>query len=553
MLKETVFAMRDLPRLREIISIFIRYGFGSFMQRLKLTHFLSKRDEDGNKTQVMSTPRRVRLAFETLGPTFIKLGQILSTRVDIFNPEWIREFEHLQNNVKSLDHQTIDQLIAEHSPFPVDKIYQSIDRNPVGSASIAQVHRATLLNGNQVVIKVKRPDVEQTIRSDLRILTHIANLIESEIPEARRYQPVEMVQYFTRSLRKETDLSFELKYLERFSAIFQDHPSIHIPKVYPEYSNQNILVQEYINDSLLKNLNLSECSAEFLHELAQNITETLFTMILKHGFFHADPHPGNIFVSTTGTVTFIDVGLVGFLSSQRRRELITLINALIERDEFSIQYVLSNWAEGEVVHEDQLGLDVLEMMLNYEHTPLKQFSLSDIVNDITRIMRDNNLHLPGDLVMLFKTLITLEGVVKKLDGDFELLEHAKPLVINVLKNNYSVEKMMKRSKMQTRTLLQSIDDMPQNLMLLSRRLKQGRLNINLDVRRLEQFGQQIDKSSNRLTIGIVTAALIIGSSILLAINNGPKVWGISALGLLGYILIFFNSVWLLWSIWRSGK
>ncbi len=557
MLKETVVAIRDLPRLRQIISVFIGYGLGSFVQRLKLSQFLNKRSSGGEpnaSTLYMSTPKRVRLAFEELGPTFIKLGQILSTRVDIFGPEWIEEFEHLQNNVQSLEMSTIFALISEHSSLPLDEIYQNIDDIPIGSASIAQVHQATLLDGTKVVIKVKRPDIEQTINADLRILTHIANLIESEIPEARRYQPVEVMQYFTKSLRKETDLSFELKYLSNFSATFSQNPKIHIPKVYPELSNRNILVQEYISDSLLKNLVLGECSEVFLHELAQNITEALFTMIIKQGFFHADPHPANIFVNTTtGCVSFVDFGLVGFLSSHRRREIITLINALIERDEFAIQYVLSNWAIGEVTNDEQLGADVLEMMLNYEHTPLNQLSMSDVVNDITRIMRDNDLRLPADLVMLFKTLITLEGVVKRLDGNFELLEHSKPLVLSVVSSGFSAQNIGKRAKTHSRTLLQSLDDFPKNIMLLSQRLKQGKININLDIKRLEQFGHQIDKSSNRLTIGIVTAAMIIGSSIVMAINSGPKIFNVSILGLIGYLITFFNSIWLLWSIWRSGK
>ncbi len=555
MIKETFVAMRDLPRLREIVAILIRHGLGEFIQRIKLSGTWHKKiaAEEPMANPYLTTAQRFRLAFEDLGPTFIKLGQVLSTRVDIFGPEWIEEFEHLQNNVRPIDSADIKALIQAQSSVPIDSIFRHIDLTPIGSASIAQVHRAVLHNGDEVVIKLKRPDIEAKVQADLRILTHIATLIESEMPEMRRYQPRDMVQYFARSLAKETDLSIELRYLQRFRHAFEQQHNIHIPQVYPAYSNRSLLIQEYIGDTLLKNIGQLQLSESRAHELAQNIAEAVLSMILQHGFFHADPHPGNIFVNTEGRITFIDFGLVGHLSATRRREIITLINALIERDQFAIQYVLSHWAQGNLPDEDLLGVDVLEMMLNYEHTAMRDLHISAIIHDITGIMRTHNLTLPPDLVMLFKTLITLEAVVTNLDGSFQLLEHTKPLVLSVLRQRISPKHVLKKSKMHSQTLLQALDELPQNVMRLSRRMRSGQFNLNLDIQRLEQFGQQIDRSSNRLTMGIVTASLIIGSSIVLSINAGPKIFGLSFFGFIGYLLAFFNSVWILWSIWRSGK
>ncbi|KLT73961.1 ubiquinone biosynthesis protein [Neisseria arctica] len=549
MMIPTLLAMRDFARMREIITILSKRGLGEFVQRIKLSHkALDGEGEAAPESRYMSTPRRFRLAFEELGPTFVKLGQVLSTRVDIFDAEWIEEFEQLQSNVAPINSDDIRVLVESYLERPVGEVFRHIEAHPIGSASIAQVHRAELLNGETVAVKLKRPDIERTIQADLRILTHLAGLIESEIPETRRYQPVQMVQYFARSLAKETDLSVELRYMQRFETTFTGHPFIHIPKVYQEYSNRHILVQEYIGDTLLKSMPSESLSDGMRRKLANGITDTLFTMILKQGFFHADPHPGNIFVSPNGRITLIDFGLVGHLSSTRRREIIDLITALTRRDQFTMQYVLSNWAEGELPDENLLGADVLEMLLNYEHTPMRDLRISQVINDITQIMRQHGLTLPGDLVMLFKTLITLEGVVKRLDGSAELLEQAKPIVAEVFKERVSPEHMARKSKMHLQTLWQAADELPQNLLRLSRRIQKGQLGVSIELKRSEQIMHQIDKATNRLTMGIVTAALIIGSSIVMSIDTGSKF-----IGFVGYLLAFTNSLWIIWSIWRSGK
>lgn len=548
MMIPTLLAMRDFARMREIIAILTKHGLGEFVQRIKLSHRHGTDAEPAPESRYLSTPRRFRMAFEELGPTFVKLGQVLSTRVDIFSAEWIEEFERLQSNVAPISGTDIRALVEAHLGRPAHEVFKHIDPVPIGSASIAQVHRAELAGGGTVAVKIKRPDIEPTIQADLRILTHLAGLIESEIPEVRRYRPVQMVQYFAKSLAKETDLSVELRYMQRFETTFAGHSFIHIPKVYKEYSNRQMLVQEYIGDTLLKDMP-SECpDAETRRTLAGRITDTLFTMILKQGFFHADPHPGNIFFNGEGRVTLIDFGLVGHLSNTRRREIIELITALGRHDQFAMQYVLINWAQGGLPDENLLGADVLEMLLNYEHTPIRDLRISQVINDITQIMRRHDLTLPGDLVMLFKTLITLEGVVKRLDGSTELLEQAKPIVAEVYAERASSEHILRKSKMHAQTMVRALDGLPQNLFRLSRRLQKGQVGLNVDFKHFDHFSHQLDRATNRITMGIVTAALIIGSSIVMSIETGPKF-----IGFLGYLLAFANSVWIIWSVWRSGK
>lgn len=556
MVKSTTLALGDINRLRQIVSTLARHGLGGFLGRIKLNQIIPLGDTRRRpevRRVYSSTAHRFRLAFEELGPTFIKLGQVLATRVDIFHAEWIAEFEQLQSNANPLPFEEIHSLLAEQLGRPPEQVFRHIAVEPVGSASIAQVHRAVLLDGSDVAVKVRRPDIEPIIQADLRILTHLAQLIESEVAEARRYHPVQMVQYFAKSLAKETDLSSELRYLQRFAVLYADSPAVHIPKVYPEYSNRQILVQEYMPAVLLKDTAVDSLPEAERHILACRITDVLLNMILGQGLFHADPHPGNIFIYPDLSIGLIDFGMVGYLNPVRRQEMTALIEALIHRDSFAVQYILSNWAQGEIPDENLLGADVMEMLLDYEHTAVRDLNISQVINDLTGIMRKHELALPGDLVMLFKTMVTLEGVVKRLDGNFQLLEHAKPIVQNVIRQSLSPQQIWHQARMQSRLLGRILGGLPKNLLRLNRYIRNGKLNVNLDLKRLDSLNQHLEHSANRLTMGMVTSALIIGSSILLGSNIGPKLYGLSFLGFFGYLLAFANSLWIIWSIWRSGK
>ncbi|WP_037586583.1 ABC1 kinase family protein [Stenoxybacter acetivorans] len=556
MKKSALSALGDLSRLREITAVLTKHGLGEFASRIKLpTPFRRNHQSEADSGRIRrhSLPQRTAMALEDLGPAFIKLGQLLSTRTDIFDAEWTDAFAKLQDNARELPADSIRQLIQQELTQNIDDVFEYIDPQPLGSASIAQVHFARLHGGNNTALKIKRPNIDATIAADLRILTHIATLIETEIPETRRYRPVQMVHYFARSLTKETDLSNELHYIQYFARIYRDTPHLHIPSVYPEYSTQKLLAQEFIDGTLLSRVRPDDLPPATRRQLAENITDCLLNMILQQGIFHADPHPGNIFFNSANNITLVDFGLIGQLSQTRRREIIALIYALMRRDGNAMQFVLSNWAQGEIPDEDLLGMDLMEMLSNYEHVPMRHLRISQVIGDITRILRTHELTLPAELVMLFKTLMTLDGVLKQLDGDFELLTHTKPIIKKLIRQRISPQEIWQKSQANARMLAFIAGDIPHNLLRFGQRLQKGRFGINLDIKRLEELNNRLDHITNRLTMGIVTAALIIGSSIVMNINAGPKMFGLPFFGFIGYLLAFGNSLWLLWSIWRSGK
>jgi len=558
MLRETLVAMRDLPRLKEISGILIRHGLGEFTQRLKLPRAVEKAGEWLNLSLPdpnagLPTPVRVRQAFEELGPTFIKLGQILSTRVDVFSPEWIAEFEKLQAHVPPVSSGVIEALVIKALGAPPAELFAEFDPTPIGSASIAQVHRARLTDGTEVAVKLRRPGIVDKVEADLRILSHISHLIELEFPETRRFQPVEIVKQFARSLRRELDLAVEARNMERFGRDFSDDPVISVPSVYWAYTNAQINVQSFVDGIPATRLDRLAGSGLDPRVLARHGADAVLRMILINGFFHADPHPGNVFFLDGERLALVDFGMVGRLSHARRDEIVDLMAALAERDERAILDVLIEWTGSHPVDEHKFAYDIGELMFSYDHLPLKSINITQLINDIMGLIREHSIVLPPDLTLLFKALITLEGLGRQLDPEFQLIEHITPFVRELMIERYQPTALLKRGKHSLNEAVSMLASLPRDLLRIGKDVRHGKFRVNLDLKRLDNFGRQLDKSANRLTMGIVTGCLIIGSSIVMTVNAGPKLFGLPFFGFLGFMAAFFNSIWIVWSIWRSSK
>ncbi len=559
MLLETVSAMRDLPRLHEITTVMIRHGFGDVMRRLGVISLLERAGQVLHLTKAeerhvaLETPERIRLAFEELGPTFIKLSQLLSTRVDMFPPEWIAEFEKLLDSAPPVPFEkllpTLEKALGQ-SPF---ELFRELQTEASGSASIAQVHRATLLDGTEVVLKICRPDIRPKIESDLRILHHIAALIESEMPEARRYQPVQIVKEFGRSLLRELDLSLEARSQERFRESFANDPNIVIPRIYWEWTSQYLNVQQYVTGIAGNDLAAIDAAGLDRKLLAQRGADAVLKMVLIDGFFHADPHPGNVFYLADNRLVLLDFGMVGRLSDQRRNEIVDLLVALAQHDEQGMLEVLLEWTEDSDVDEARLYRDVSELAADYEFRPLKDIRLGELLVAVTAIMRAHSIVMPSDLTLLFKTLITLEGLGLKLDPDFHMTDQVEPFLKRVIRQRYRPSTLLKRGRRGLHDIVSLMSGLPRDAARLLKEARRGRLKIDLDVKRLDHFGYQLDRSTNRLTIGILTAALIIGSSIVMTVQGGPTLFGLPLFGLLGFMIAFFNSIWIVLSIWRAKE
>jgi ubiquinone biosynthesis protein len=561
MLRQTLGIMRELPRLHEIASVFIRHGLGDFVQRIGIAGVLERAGQILTRSPVaesvtLDPAQRMRMALEELGPTFVKLGQVMATRVDLFPPRWIAEFEKLHADVPAVPFEALLPELTQalgRSPF---EVFRDIDTRAQGAASIAQVHRAKLQDGTPVVLKVRRPGVRATIEADLRLLRRVAELIESEIPEARRYRPSEIAEQFARSLEREADFVTETRNIERFAKNFTGDPNIVIPRIYPEWTSDVLLVQEHVEGIPATDLAAVETSGLDRKLLAARGADTFLKMILRDGFFHADPHPGNVFYLPGNRIVIIDFGMVGRLSPQRRAQVIDLLGGLARMAEEPMIEVLLDWAGDAYVDEAKLAADVNEMVFDYEGVPLKDIRVGNVIRQFAAIVRGHSIVLPSDLSLMFKTLITLEGLGRQYDPDFHIINHLTPLVKTALAERYQPGELMRRGRGAVSEFMNVVGSVPRDLARLLREARRGKTRIDLDLKRLDSFGQRLDRTLDRVTVGIMTASLVIGSAIVLGVRDGPEILGIPVLpviGLIGYVLAFLNSLWIVYGIWRSGR
>jgi ubiquinone biosynthesis protein len=418
------------------------------------------------------------------------------------------------------------------------------------------VHRARLLDGTAVVLKVRRPGIRAKIDADLRILGNIAELIESELADARRYHPVEITAEFARSLERELDFTIEARHVERFAANFEGDPHIVIPKVYPQWTSETLLVQEHVDGIPGTNLAAVESAGLDKRVLAARGAETILHMILVDGFFHADPHPGNVFYLPGNRIVLIDFGMVGRLAPRRRREVVDLLAGLAQMEEEPMLDVLLDWAGDTYVDETKLAADINELVFEYESVPLGSIRIGALVRRFAAIVRDHSIVLPADLTLMFKALITMEGVGRQYDPDFHIIEHLAPLLRQALRERYRPDALVGRGRTALEEFLNVVGSVPRDLARLTRDARRGKARIDLDIRRLDSFGNQLDRTLDRVTMGIMTASLVIGSSIVMTVPSGPMLFGIPVLlviGFAGYAVAFVNSVWVIYGIWRQSK
>jgi ubiquinone biosynthesis protein len=561
MLRQTLGIVRELPRLNEIASVFIRHGLGEFVHRIGIAGVLERagailQRSPANESIALDPAQRMRMALEELGPTFVKLGQVMATRVDLFPPRWIAEFEKLHAEVKPVPFQALVPELTRALGAPPSEVFAHIEEGAHGAASIAQVHRARLKDGTRVVLKVRRPGVRETIEADLRLLRRVSDLIESEIPEARRYRPAEIAEQFARSLEREADFVTETRNIERFAKNFAGDPHIVIPRIYPEFTSDVLLVQEHIEGIPATELAAVERAGLDRKLLAARGVDAFLKMILIDGFFHADPHPGNVFYLPGNRIVIIDFGMVGRLSPQRRVQVIDLLGGLARMAEEPMLEVLLDWAGEAYVDEAALAADVNELVFDYEGVPLKDIRVGNLVRQFADIVRNHSIVLPSDLSLMFKALITLEGLGRQYDPDFHIIDRITPFVKSALAERYQPGEIARRGRSMVSEFMNVVGSVPRDLARLLREARRGKTRVDLDLKRLDSFGQRLDRTLDRVTVGIMTASLVIGSAIVLSVREGPVILGIPvlpAIGLIGYLAAFLNSLWIFYGIWRSGR
>lgn len=571
MLWQAISSLRDVGRLSQIASVLVRYGFGDLVRRIGLANALEQAGkaldwDDAHDYAHLPPSARVRRAMEELGPTFVKLGQVLATRVDLLEPEWIAEFGRLHDNARAVPFEQVRAQLVEDLGGAPEEVFAAFDPEPLAAASLAQVYRARLHDGQEVVVKVRRPGIRPVVEADMRLLQRLARMVEAESPALRAFRPQQMVHEFTVSLRRELDLTTEARNATRMAQNFAgyvDDADVPVPAGMPEatpapivvpavhWACERACVQDLVQGIPGTRLAAVDEAGLDRHVLARRGAAAVLKMIVEDGFFHADPHPGNVFYLPGNRVAFIDFGMVGRLTETRREQVLKLLLALVEQRAQAAADVLAEWS-GQPGAGDELAKDIEAFVDQYRDTPLGELHLGAMIGEVTAILRQHRLVLPAELTLLVKAFITLEGMGRELDPGFEMAVQAKPILERVTRAYFAPDVVLRRGWRSIRDLLSLMGDLPRDLSRLLRAARSGRLEVHVEVTHLRRLGDQLDRAASRLTIGIVVAALIIGSSIVMTVPGGPTLLGLPVFGLLGFLGAVAGSAWLLRSVWRSA-
>jgi len=549
---------KNINRLRQIVNILIKYGFDYFVKQLGLTNLISKGGKilklKPSKIAQLPLPVRVRLALEELGPTFVKLGQILSTRPDLIPPDYIEELQKLQDKVPPFAYEQVEQIIKRELGAKVLEIFESLEQKPFAAASLGQVHQAILKDGEKVVVKVQRPDIEKIIETDLDILFHLARLTERHIPASRLYDPVGIVEEFAKAIRLELDYGTEGRNAERFKKNFEGDETIYTPKIYWESSSKRILTMELIKGIKINNLKKLDKAGYNRKKIAENGAKAFMKQILIDGFFHADPHPGNMLVMKEGIIGFMDFGMMGRLDEEMKEKGVDLFIAIMERNPNKIiNEMLDLGIAPSEIDLPSLKIDIREMLDQYYDKSLKEIKLGELISQLVEISIKYHIKMPAEFALLGKSLITIEGIGSELDPDFNLAEIAKPYAKDLILERKSPQRLFTKLLNDLSELYNLIILIPRQLNKTLKKMEKGTFKLEFQHRGLENLISALDKSTNRLSYSLILAAIIIGSSLIMQTDKGPHFMGFPVIGVLGFLISGVLGLGLVIMILRSGK
>ena len=553
--------IRHIKRYRDVAKVLARHGFGFFVEEIGLLHMLSLPKRLFTETEEMdpmSVGERIRLVIEELGPTYIKIGQIASTRGDIIPQDILCELEKLQENVPPFSFEEVSVIIEEELGSPLEDIFSSFDENVIAAASIGQVHRAQLRStGEQVAVKVQRPRIKAMIETDLEILLDLATLAENRMKRMERLQLRDVVDEFAKSLRNELDYTIEGRNAEKIAKQFKMDKKIHIPSIYWDYTTRRVLTMEFVKGLRLNQFEELEKNGYNHKELAEQLVHALFHQMLIEGFFHADPHPGNIFLLQGGVISFIDFGMVGRLTLDMKHNFASLIIAMMRQNtESMIKAVLRIGIVPEDVNLPLLSNDVDELREKYMDVPLSRVSLGEAISDLFEVAFRHQIRIPSDFTMVAKCLLILEGIVEKLDPHLSIMDMAEPFGIQLLKERFRPSTIAGRLWHNVSDYGDLLVDLPKQMKDLMRNLVRGRIRLEVSVPELDIFLRKLDRITNQLSFSIVLLSFSIvmaGIIIASALGHQPIMfWQISVIEI-GAAMAGLMLLWLFISIFKSGK
>ncbi len=533
--------LRNVRRYAEILSVLGGYGFGEIVVELKLDRLIERGmnlvGAGARAPEFEHLPRQVRLrkAMEELGPTFIKLGQVLSTRPDLVPQEWADEFSNLQSDCPQLPFDIIDRRLDEEFGPERSKILKSVQHKPLAAASMAQVHRAVLKDGTHIVLKILRPGIEELTQTDMEIMRSLAQWAEHHFA-ALGYSPTEVVNEFARELAREVDMSQEARATERLRSLFEHDEAVVFPKVYWQATTKRVLGLEEIKGVALSSPEADDLPIAEKRDVVANGARAVMQQCLDFGFFHADPHPGNLFALPGGRVAFIDCGMTGQLDAQTTEQLAQLVSGVVAGDVERVVKVVGVLADVDPAKLENRAFrsDVREFVGHFDRVPLANLDVGALLREFFGKLREHHLRCPADLVLLIKAVTTIEAVGTRLDPEFQIVEFARPHVERLVKRRFGVAALKRRVRNSLLSYAEFIEDLPVEVRGLLTQLRRNRLAVNIEHRGLTRLTDTIEHASRNISFALVIAAMLVGSSILVHAGREPGMVAVYTLGIVGF-------------------
>jgi ubiquinone biosynthesis protein len=550
-------AVRQLGRISEIAQVAAKHGFG-YLFETRIPGVVRTRRQQELESAVDGSTRgqRLRLMFDELGPTFVKFGQLLSTRPDVVPPDIVFELQALQDQVTQFPYEDVERVMREELGLGVDQLFLEFEQEPVAAASIGQVHRAVLPNGRRVAVKVQRPDAPATIEADLELLYQVARLVRERVKGLQFIDTVALVDEFARTIRQELDYRMEARNAEQFHRRFAGHPHVKIPRVYWSYSRSKVLTLEYLDGVHLRDLDVSAYTDEERRRLAYLIAEAWMTMIFRHGFFHADPHPSNILVlEASEQIGLVDFGMAGKLSDDDMSKLTGLfIDTVNERLEALPRRLAALGVRYPKEQEAEFVQELRDVYYRYYGASLAEIDPIQVIREAFALIYRMHLQLPTRFVMLDRAIATLGSVGMELYPDFNVFDVAKPYARELMLERFTPQRVARRAQAEARNYARMLHALPYQVYDTLEQARDGQIEVGFRHEGLDELFHRLDLVFNRLVVAVVAGTGVIGSSLIgIFAEEGPQIWGLHLLSVIGFSLSALLGIWLVWGVVRSGR
>jgi len=546
-------------RYEKVIATLVKYGFEDILSHPPFNKMVPQKtilvpERNGRKISQFTRYERIRLVCEELGTTFIKFAQIASNRSDLLPEDLIEELVKLQDNAPPVSLDQIKTILKDEIPRPINEILEYFDDSPLASASIAQVHRARLKGGQEVILKIQRPHIKSIIENDIAILKNIVSIINSYFPKYNAYHPAELVKMFEDSIREELSFQKEANNVRHFKRMFSENKDVYVPDIYEELCTDEIICMEYIDGYKITDLNKLKELGINGKDLTLRGIGLYFEQVFEHGFFHADPHPGNIFVLSDGRIAFIDYGMMGYVTETDKVDFARILLAMYQQDVQGLKKGILKFSRGlNKQKQKDLEYDVMYFLRNYTDVSLENIDGNEAMKGLNALFYEYKIKIPSKLLLLLKALIIIEGVGLKLDPDYDMIANIGPYVQRLLIKKYN-PKQVKKELLKTfeeSSLL--LKELPEDVREIIRKVKEGKLHIEFEHKGLDALYNTMDIIVNRISFTLIIVALLVASSIVIMADLDPKIYNISAIGFFGLVISAILAFRLLYSIAKHGK